>query len=122
MTKSDALKQFWADVKAGKREAPKRSSNGALTRKTAATLDHSFGPDRNKHIILTIHPNGILELRPERTKRSETIDLVDVYRFAMRCRVGRGQLEKARERKLKKAERLARLRQERAEKRLFARE
>lgn len=50
----------------------------------------------------------------ERTRRSETIDLVDVYRFAMRCRVGRGQLEKARERKAKKAERLARLRQERA--------
>ena len=119
MTKSDTLKQFWADVKAGRREAPKRSSNGVVTRKTAATLDGSFGPDRHKRIILTIHPNGLLELRPERTRRSETIDIVDVYRFAMRCRVGRTQLEKARERKAKKAERLARQRQERAERRLF---
>lgn len=82
-------------------------------------LDGSFGPDRNRRIVVTIHPNGTLELRPERTRRSETIHLLDAYRFAMRCRVNRITLEKAREKKAKRAERLARQRQERAEKRLL---
>jgi hypothetical protein len=120
MTKAEALKKYWADVRAGLREPPKRNHNGSITRKTRATLDRTFGPDHDKAIIVTLHPDGRIELRPERTRRSETLSLIDVYRYAIRCRVGRGQLEKARERKARKAERLARQRQERAEKRLFA--
>lgn len=93
--------------------------NKPVTRRSDTALDGSFGPDRNKRIVVTLHPGGRIELRPERTRRPETIHLLDVYRYALRCRVGREQLEKARERKAKKAERLARQRQERAEKRLF---
>jgi len=119
VTNSERLKQFWADVKAGKREAPKRSRNGSLTRKTTVELDGSFGSDRGHAIILTVHPDGRLELRPERTRRAETIHLLDVYRFAIRCRVNRGQLEKARLAKEKRAIRLAAQRRERAEKRLL---
>lgn len=52
----------------------------------------------------------------------EKIAVLDVYRYAIRCRVGRELLEKARDRKAKKAERLARARQERAEKRLFGKD
>lgn len=90
-----------------------------VTRKSDAALDGSFGPDRNKRIVVTLHPGGLIELRPERTRRAEKMHLVDVYRYALRCRVNRGQLEKARERKEKKALRLARQRQERAERKLF---
>jgi hypothetical protein len=95
--------------------------NKPVARISDVQLDGSFGPDRNRRIVVTIHPNGTLELRPERTRRSETIHLLDAYRFALRCRVNRITLEKARTKKAKRAERLARARQERAEKRLTLR-
>jgi len=82
-------------------------------------LDGSFGPDRDKRTAITIHPDGRLELRPERTRRAETLHLLDAYRFAVRCRVNGVILEKARKKKDNKAKRLAALRQERAEKRMF---
>lgn len=115
-----ALACYREDVKAGRREPPKR--NGAITRKADVELDGSFGPDRGKKIVLTILPNGILELRPEKTRRAEQVHMLDVYRFALRCRVNRGQLEKARAKKDAKATRLARARQERAERRLVERQ
>lgn len=96
-----------------------------VRRVTSATLDGSFGPDRNRKVIITLVPgNGrdipdTIQLRPQRTRRAETIAVMDVYRFALRARVNLLTLAKARERKSKKAERLARARQERAEKRLF---
>jgi hypothetical protein len=44
---------------------------------------------------------------------------MDAYRWALRCRVNRTVLEKAREKKSRKAARLASLRMARAEKKLF---
>lgn len=114
-----ALACYREDVKAGRREPPKR--NGAITRKINVELDGSFGPDRGKKIVLTILPNGMLELRPEKTRRAEQVHMLDVYRFALRCRVNRGQLEKARAKKEARAIRLAAQRQQRAEKRLVER-
>jgi hypothetical protein len=93
-----------------------------VSRVTETRLDASHGPDRNRRIVVTITPNtngDLLTLRPERTRRGETVTLADVYRFALRCRVNREVLEKARSRKANKAARLARARQDRAEKRLF---
>lgn len=94
-----------------------------VTRKTNAKLNGEFGPDREKAIVIRMIPGtdtvpDTLELRPERTRRVERVALLDVYRFALRCRVGRELLEKARERKAKKAERLASQRQQRAEAKL----
>lgn len=43
-----------------------------------------------------------LELRPEGTRRRETIALCDIYRYAIRCRVNRELLEKARNAKANK--------------------
>ena len=97
-----------------------------VKRLTLGTLDGSFGPDRGKRIVVSFVPGdgrGIpdtLTLRPLRTRRAEIVAVVDVYRFAMRCRVNMTVLEKAREKKAKRAIRLAQQRQERAEKRLFA--
>jgi hypothetical protein len=99
-----------------------------VKRVTAGALDGSFGPDSDRRIVLTFipgdgKPNGIkdvLQLRPLRTRRAETIAVIDVYRFALRSRVNQEVLAKAREKKERKQIRLARARQERAEKRLFS--
>lgn len=119
MTRQEALRQYWADVRAGRREPPKRTNDGTVTRTLSIALDGTFGPDRGKRLVVTLRPDGRLEIRPERTQRMETVHILDVYRFAIRCRANRAVLERARERKTKKAERLARLRQERAERRLY---
>lgn len=95
-----------------------------LHRITRGKLSGDFGPDRNKRVVITLIPgNGetipdILAIRPERTRRAEQIAVIDCYRFAMRGRVNREVLERARQRKERKAIRLAAQRQARAEKRL----
>ena len=91
-----------------------------ISRKSSVALDSTFGKDRDRRVVITLHPNGLISLRPERTRRVETIHLLDVYRYAMRCRVSKQLLEKTRERKAKKAERLARARLDRAAKRKIA--
>lgn len=125
MNHADQLRQYWADVKSGLREAPKRQRTGAVRRLTIKELDGTFGPDRGKRIAFTYVPGNsylpdVIELRPQGTRRIERIAVLDVYRYAIRCRVGRELLEKARDRKAKKAIRLAAQRQERAERKLFA--
>lgn len=97
----------------------------SVRRLTNTALGSSFGRDRAKRIVITIIPgNGRdvedrLELRPERTRRPESVNVADVYRWALRCRVNSGVLAKARERKAKKAIRVAFQRQARAERRLL---
>lgn len=95
-------------------------------RLAAQTLDGSFGPDRGRHLTITLVPgNGgtvpdMIVLRPHGTRRAERIAAIDVYRFALRCRANRETLEKARDRKARKAERLASQRVARFDKRLKA--
>lgn len=99
-----------------------------VKRVTAGSLDGSFGPDAGRRVIVGFIPGDgkpggipdVLELRPLRTRRAERLAVIDIYRYALRCRVNRELLEKARDKKSRKAERLARARQERAERRLFA--
>lgn len=117
--KREALKALRAQARLA---AELQGPNGEVTLTAQAELDGSFGADRGRRIIVTVHPNGILELRPEKTRRAEQVHMLDVYRFAVRCRVNRGQLEKARAKKDARATRLARARQERAEKRLVERQ
>jgi len=88
-----------------------------ISRKSSVALDGTFGKVRHRRVVITLHPNGLILLRPERTRRAETIHLLDVYRYAMRCRVSKQLLEKAREWKAKKAERLARARLDQAARR-----
>lgn len=89
-----------------------------ITRKSDAALDGSFGPDRDKALVVTLLPGGLISLRPERTRRAEVVALIDVYRFAVRCRAARGQLEKARARKVKLQERRERRSLDRAYRKL----
>jgi hypothetical protein len=82
--------------------------NKPVTRATLGTLGYSFGPDRNRRIIVTLTPgNGndvedLIVLRPQRTKRAEALPIEAVYRYAIQCRVNRTHLEKARAKKEKK--------------------
>lgn len=85
-----------------------------VSRKTIAALPHNFGRDRNRRIVVTLIPGtdstpDLIELRPERTKRPETLALIDVYQYAVRMRVNCARLEKAREKKAKNEERRRRL-------------
>jgi len=94
-----------------------------VKRLTVAPLDGSFGPDRGRRIVVSFVPGkdnvpDRLELRPLGTRRADSLAVLDCYRYALRCRVGRDLLEKARQRKTAKALRLAQLRQQRAERRL----
>ena len=95
-----------------------------VKRLTRGSLDGSFGPDRNKRLVLTYIPGDgdkvadLLELKPIRTRRPERIAVLDVYRYALRCRVNLELLTKARAAKERKAARLASERIKRAEKRL----
>jgi len=100
-----------------------------VKRVSVTALDGSFGPDRERRIVVTFIPgkhcdtgpdvHDRLELRPLGTRRAESLTVVDVYRYALRCRVGRDLLEKARARKAAKTVRLAAQRQQRAERRLL---
>jgi hypothetical protein len=114
-----SLQSYWQDVRAGLRERPQRKRKPYVRKVIETPLDGSFCSDRGKVLIVTLHPDGLLELRAKHTRRTETIHLHDVLRYAIRCRVTAGLLERARERKARKAERLARERQARAEKRLL---
>ena len=97
-----------------------------VNRVTAGVLDGSFGPDSDRRVVITFVPGDgkqikdVLKLRPLRTRRAETIAVIDVYRFALRSRVNAEVMAKARAKKERHAIRLAQQRQERAEKRLFS--
>ncbi len=79
--------------------------NKPVTRKSNAPAA-TFGPDRGKRLVVTITPNpsgDLLTLRPEKTQRTETVALSDVYRWAIQCRVNAVTMAKLREKKAKKA-------------------
>lgn len=95
-----------------------------VVRQAIKPLDGSFGADSDRRLVVVLLPGSdtlpdTIELRPAGTRRPERLALVDVYRFALRSRVNRELLERAREVKARKADRLAQARQARAEKRLF---
>jgi hypothetical protein len=95
-----------------------------VKRATVGSLGASFGPDRDKRVIVVFVPGDgrdvpdVLELRPYKTRRIERIAVLDVYRYALRCRVNLALLDRARKAKERKAERLAAARRQRAEKRM----
>lgn len=95
-----------------------------VRRVTNKPLSPAFGSDKSRRIVVSLIPgNGndvddLIELRPERTRRGELVTVADVYQFALRCRVNRAQLDKAREKKKKKQEQRDRAAIQRADKKL----
>ena len=88
---------------------------------TRGTLDGAFGPDRNRKLVIGLINGDMLEIRPHGTRRPVRGNLVDIYRFLIRCEADRANLVKARKVKEARALRNAARRQQSAEKRLFAR-
>lgn len=66
-----------------------------VIRVSNSVLDGSYGPDKHKPLVVTLVPGthgnpDMLELRPQgaSTERSEFIPLLEVYRTALRRRIG----------------------------------
>jgi hypothetical protein len=57
-------------------------------RVTVGALDGSFGPDRGRRLVAGFAPGDLIEIRPQGTRRTERVSLLDVYRYAVRCRIG----------------------------------
>jgi hypothetical protein len=53
-----------------------------------------------RSLVVGIHANGTLTLRPHRTRQEEIIPLADVWSIAVKARVARQRAEKKAERKL----------------------
>ena len=70
-----------------------------LYRETIAVLDGSFGKYRGRALIAGMSVGDVMLIRPKGTQQTETVSILDVYRFAIRCRCNRAYLEKARQRK-----------------------
>lgn len=88
----------------------------ARTRDVCGAL---FGTDKDRRLIVSLEAGDLVCVRPERTTRVYRVAAKDLFHWLLRSEANRVNLERARDRKAKKAERLARQRQERAEKRLF---
>lgn len=91
-----------------------------VRRITVAGLDGSFGTDRDKRLVVSLLKGDLIEVRPERTQRAETIRASDLFRILIQRRVALGNLERARVRKEAKARRREAQSIRRAEKRLVA--
>jgi hypothetical protein len=86
---------------------------------TRGGLSLMHGPDKNKQLVVSLKDGDLIELRPARTSRSKSISAFDLYDYLIRLEAGVVERQKREDKKAKKEVRLARLRQERAEKRLF---
>lgn len=72
--------------------------------RTIDPLGGSFGPDKERRLILTMGEKDMVYMRPERTsvKRTVGIRAVDLYRHILMCVANSAQLEKARATKARK--------------------
>lgn len=95
------------------------SKSSPVKARTVEPLGRKYGPDHDKRLVISLEAKDVIVLRPERTRRAESILATDLYAYLVRLRAQRGTLEKARAAKDRKSTRLARLRQERAEKKLL---
>jgi hypothetical protein len=77
--------------------------NKPCRRITRGALDKAFGADCGRRLVAELAPGDLLIIRPLGTRRPETVELLDVYIWAIKCRVNLARLEKAREAKARKA-------------------
>lgn len=73
-------------------------------RVTADTLGYFFGADSDRKLVVSFERPDLLTLRPQGTRRTETILLRDVYRIAIQGRVTKQLMQELRDKKAKKAE------------------
>lgn len=78
-----------------------------------------FGPDSKRKLIVSLEAGDLIVVRPHRTARPYRMEARDLFRYLLQLEANRLNLERARDRKARKAARLAAQRQARAEKRLL---
>lgn len=86
---------------------------------TRGTLDGAYGIDRNKQLVVALKDGDIIEMRPAKTRRALAITAFDLYGYLIRLAAGIAARQKREEKKAVKEAKLARARQERAERKLF---
>lgn len=105
---------------------PTRDGDGNITgeqsspvkARTIDPLGGNYGPDRAKRLIVTLAAGDVINVRPERTQRAESITAKDLYAYLLRVKAQKGLMEKARAAKVRKQERLSRERIARADRRM----
>ena len=80
-----------------------------VRRVSNSKLSSSHGRDKNRRIVVTLIPgNGgsvsdLIQLRPERLKKSRAIALEDLWVYLIKCEVNQGKMAKLRLKKENKA-------------------
>ena len=96
----------------------KKSRQDLVERVTQEPLGFGFGPDSKRPLVVRLVAPDQIEFKPYKTTRSVRANLRDLYRYVLMCQAQAENLRKARDRKAKKAERLASRRLASAERRL----
>jgi hypothetical protein len=93
-----------------------------VSRVTVSNLPHNHGTDKGKPLVVTLLDGDLIAFKPARASnvRTKTARAVDIYEWIIRSESINKTMAKLRDRKARKAIRLAALRQARAEKRLYA--
>lgn len=89
---------------------------------TRSTLPPYFGTDRGRRLIVSLEAGDLIVIRPAGTRRRYSATAESVLSWMLRTQANAASLAKARDRKARKAQRLASARQTRAERRLFAKD
>jgi hypothetical protein len=80
----------------------------------------TYGYGRNaRKLVVMLQKGDLITIREQRRRTSYTARLYDVLWWMLRCEADKARMEKLRERKARKAARLADSRQRAAERRLF---
>lgn len=79
MDRSERLKKYWEEVRAGERPAPKRTANGPLKRKVRCNHHWLKGSE----IIVTVYPHGELGFREPKRRAEYKISIADAFRSAV---------------------------------------
>jgi len=70
---------------------------------TKGVLDGTFGKDKDKPLVVSLKSGDLIEFRPLHTQQRYHISVFDVFRMAIRRKAQAEFLEKARNKKEKKA-------------------
>lgn len=96
----------------------------SVSRVTVSKLAQNHGTDKGKPLVVSLLDGDLIGFKPARASnaRTKTARVIDIYEWIIRSECVNKTMAKLRDKKARKATRLAALRQERAEKRLFAKE
>lgn len=75
-----------------------------VSRLTKNALGGCYGSDKSRKLVVSLRDGDIVAFRPAGTRREVTATALDLYAAVVRWQANRVNLEKARERKAKKAE------------------